>query len=65
MENIECKNKLRLNYVYIQSVNSVNHDKIQKWYGYRGDTYLLTGTFPAIVIERTFLLLLLDRYLLP
>ena len=33
------------------SLNSVNHDKIQKWYGYQRDiTHLLTDTLPVLVM---------------
>ena len=45
-------------------MNSVNHDKIQKWYGYQRYYPLATDTLPFIVIEYTFPLLPLVRYLL-
>ena len=41
----------------------MNHDKIQKWHGYQ-EYYLVTDTFPAIVLESAFSLPVLGRFLL-
>ena len=52
-------------WISLNSANSVNHDKIQKWYGYQSHYHLLTDTLPILEIKSAFSLLPLGMYLVP
>ena len=58
-----CNTRLFPKWMSLNSANSVNHQKSPK--NIVGTTYLDIVTFPVIVVESTFSLLPLGRYLLP